>query len=524
MNRRVMTLIVSSLLLPLGCGGNDGPGNDGPTGPSIATLVVTTTSLPNAAPTVAYSQTLLATGGDGSYMWSVTVGSLPTGMSLNSSTGDISGTPTGASTTFTLQVASGDGQTATQALTITVNATLAVGTTTLPDGGVGLVYATHMLGATGGDGTYTWTVSTGSLPPGLNLSASRDITGTPTATGTSDFTVRVTSGDGQTATQALTITVNATLAVGTTTLPDGGVGLVYATHMLGATGGDGTYTWTVSTGSLPPGLNLSASRDITGTPTATGTSDFTVRVTSGDGQTATQQLMITVTSLDPPFSGTIFLDSDIITSLDPTSFQNLSFAGQGSRMMFDRRVNDFITVDAYLFDATFDDGLVAEIQVNPEFGGSAAALAEAEKYAEVIGRLPTALRNDVQFVWIHKGVQPFGGGNNSLLIHTGQADLYTVDGILEETFVHEAAHTSLDAAHASAPAWLAAQSADGMFITTYARDFPIREDIAESFLLYLAIRYRSGRISPSLETTILQTMPNRIAYFDNQSLDIHPIN
>ena len=67
MNRRVMTLIVSSLLLPLGCGGNDGPGNDGPTGPSIATLVVTTTSLPNAAPTVAYSQTLLATGGDGSY-------------------------------------------------------------------------------------------------------------------------------------------------------------------------------------------------------------------------------------------------------------------------------------------------------------------------------------------------------------------------------------------------------------------------------------------------------------------------
>ena len=437
MNRRVMTLIVSSLLLPLGCGGNDGPGNDGPTGPSIATLVVTTTSLPNAAPTVAYSQTLLATGGDGSYMWSVTVGSLPTGMSLNSSTGDISGTPTGASTTFTLQVA---------------------------------------------------------------------------------------SGDGQTATQALTITVNATLAVGTTTLPDGGVGLVYATQMLGATGGDGTYTWTVSTGSLPPGLNLSASRDITGTPTATGTSDFTVRVTSGDGQTATQQLMITVTSLDPPFSGTIFLDSDIITSLDPTSFQNLSSAGQGSRMMFDRRVNDFITVDAYLFDATFDDGLVAEIQVNPEFGGSAAALAEAEKYAEVIGRLPTALRNDVQFVWIHKGVQPFGGGNNSLLIHTGQADLYTVDGILEETFVHEAAHTSLDAAHASAPAWLAAQSADGMFITTYARDFPIREDIAESFLLYLAIRYRSGRISPSLETTILQTMPNRIAYFDNQSLDIHPIN
>ena len=67
--------------------------------------------------------------------------------------------------------------------------------------------------------------------------------------------------------------------------------------------------------------------------------------------------------------------------------------------MFDRRVNGWITVDAYLFNASFDDGLAAEIQVNPEFGGSNAALAEAEKYAEVIGRLPTVLRK----MW-----RPFG--------------------------------------------------------------------------------------------------------------------
>jgi hypothetical protein len=437
MNHFGLSLIVGLLLLPLGCGGNEGPGaNDGPTGPVITTLVVTTTSLPNAAPTVAYSQTLAATGGDGSYTWSLTVGSLPPGLTLNSSTGAITGTPTGASSTFTLQVA---------------------------------------------------------------------------------------SGDGQTDTGALTITVNATLTVGTMTLPDGGVGLVYGTQTLAATGGDGTYTWTVSTGSLPSGLTLAASRDITGTPTATGTSDFTVQVTSGDAQTATQQLAIIVTTLSPPFSGTIFLDPDIILPSDPTTFQSLSSAGQGSRLMFDRRVDAFITLDAYLFNATFDDGLDTEIQVNPEFG-STAALAEAQKYAEVIGRLPTALRNDVQFVWIHKGVQPFGGGNNSLLIHTDQADLYAADGILEETFVHEAAHTSLDATHASAPAWLDAQSADGVFISSYARDFPIREDIAESFLLYMAIRYRSGRITTVLKDMILLTMPNRIAYFDSQSIDVYPIN
>ncbi len=116
MNRRVLLLIVGLLLLPLGCGGDDGP-----TGPAYATLVVTTTSLPNAAPTVAYSETLTGTGGDSTYTWSVTIGSLPAGLSLTTSTGEITGTPsTVGSNTFTVQVASGDGQTDTQQLTITV--------------------------------------------------------------------------------------------------------------------------------------------------------------------------------------------------------------------------------------------------------------------------------------------------------------------------------------------------------------------------------------------------------------------
>ena len=117
--------------------------------------------------------------------------------------------------------------------------------------------------------------------------------------------------------------------------------------------------------------------------------------------------------------------------------------------MFDRRVNNWITVDAYLFQASFDDGVTTEIQVNPEFGSAAASQTIAEFYAQVIGRLPTALRRDVRSIWIHQGVAPFGGGNNNLLIHVGQADRYVADGILEETLVHEAAHTSLDAQHAA---------------------------------------------------------------------------
>jgi len=227
---------------------------------------------------------------------------------------------------------------------------------------------------------------------------------------------------------------------------------------------------------------------------------------------------------EPPFESTIFIHPDIITQSDPTTYVGLDPAGQGSRTMFDRRLDDgWVTLVAFLFDARFADGLTIEIQVNPEFRSSAIAEVQARKYAEVIGRLPTALRLFVKTVWIHRGVRELGGGNNNLLIHTDQADLYMADGILEETLVHEGAHTSLDAAHQSSPGWRAAQAADGTYISDYARNHSVREDIAESFLPYLAIRFRSDRISASLRNQISQTMPNRIDYFDGLGLDMHPI-
>ncbi|GAG47916.1 unnamed protein product, partial [marine sediment metagenome] len=77
MNRCVLLLIIGSLLLTLGCGGNDNPA-----GVVYDVLAVTTASLPSGVAGTAYSETLTATGGDGSYTWSVTIGSLPTGLSL----------------------------------------------------------------------------------------------------------------------------------------------------------------------------------------------------------------------------------------------------------------------------------------------------------------------------------------------------------------------------------------------------------------------------------------------------------
>ncbi len=225
----------------------------------------------------------------------------------------------------------------------------------------------------------------------------------------------------------------------------------------------------------------------------------------------------------PPFQGTAFIDPDLIVASDPSALRSLHYAGRDTRTMFDRRADAFVPTDAYLFNATFEGETVVEVQVSAEFGDAVLAERHAAFYARAIGQLPGGLRARVETVWIQRGVMPFGGGNDNILIHTGKAAEYLRDGVLEEILMHEAAHTSLDPIHAAADAWLAAQDADGGFISDYARDHRGREDVAESFGPFFALRHRRERISGGMAETIEATMPSRIDYFDRLDLEMHPV-
>ena len=86
---------------------------------------------------------------------------------------------------------------------------------------------------------------------------------------------------------------------------------------------------------------------------------------------------------EAPFEGTIFIDSNIITSEDPSAFIELYYNGIDSRIMYDRRVEDWIKIKPFLFPAKYNDGLEIEIQVNPEFKNLEDAKAQAEKYGIV---------------------------------------------------------------------------------------------------------------------------------------------
>ena len=264
---------------------------------AAAALKIATGSLPDGQVGVAYSQTVQATGGSGGLSWSVSAGTLPAGLSLNGSSGAITGTPTTAGpASFTIKVSDTASNSATQAYTINIAAAaLKIATGSLPDGQVGVAYS-QTLQATGGSGALSWAVSAGTLPAGLNLSGSSGaIAGTPTAAGSSSFTVTVTDTASNSATQALTIKIAPlSLRIVTGSLPDGQVGVAYS-QTLQASGGTGSLTWSVSSGTLPAGLNLNASSGlISGTPTTAGPSTFAIKVTDTASGSATQSYSVNI--------------------------------------------------------------------------------------------------------------------------------------------------------------------------------------------------------------------------------------
>ena len=257
-------------------------------------VTVTTASLPGGTVGTAYSQTLTASGGAGGYTWAVSSGTLPAGLSLGAS-GTISGTPTTAGTaSFTVTVTDSSKGSASKALSIAVTAPpLTVTTASLPGGTVGATYS-QTLAAGGGTGGYTWAVGSGTLPAGLTLGASGGISGTPTVAGTSNFTVTVTDSSKQSASKTLSIVVAPpTLNVTTASLPGGMVGTLYS-QTLTASGGTGGYTWAVGGGALPAGLNLNAVGNISGTPAAAGTANFTAQVKDSSGATAVKALTLAI--------------------------------------------------------------------------------------------------------------------------------------------------------------------------------------------------------------------------------------
>ena len=188
-------------------------------------------------------------------------------------------------------------QSAARSFSLLVAAHLSITASSLPQGFVGRSYASSFT-ATGGLTPYIWSIIGGSLPDGLQLSATGAISGAPITTGTATFTVRVGDTSNQTADQEFTITVASDFSItapSVSTLYIGQPIRVAAT----ATGGSAPYTWTIISGQMPGGIALEADGRLVGAATAAGSFTLTIQAadsTAPTAQTATEVLTVTVLS------------------------------------------------------------------------------------------------------------------------------------------------------------------------------------------------------------------------------------
>jgi len=264
-------------------------------------------TLPSAIVGKPYSELLLGAEGAPPYTFAVTSGALPAGLAL-SSAGVLSGTPTAVETqSFTVTLTDSQGQRAQRAFTLITHPLLVVQTPSLIEGYQNQFY-NQTLVAAGGKPPYRWEAQ-GPLPSGLTLTTTGILSGTPTVAGSSGLTFSLTDASGQLATGAFQLTLFTLPAITTAALADGAVGVAY-NQRLRASGGKVPYSFAITGGVLPPGLQLTGDT-LNGTPTSAVNSNITVQVTDANGKSSSRDLdlrvfnglTITTGSLDDAYVG-----------------------------------------------------------------------------------------------------------------------------------------------------------------------------------------------------------------------------
>jgi len=258
-------------------------------------------SLGTYAKNSVFSTTVVGTDDSGvSPTYSLLSGSLPTGLSLNSTTGVISGTPSVSSPltySFTLRITDNGGNTSDRSFTLTNISPVWSTSTTLPSFTRTSPYSTTLLA--NDDGTVTYSLFSGTLPTGLSLNSSTGvISGTPTSSTNASFTIRATDDSGNTADRSFTLPNSSPVWSTSGALTSSNVGSVYSYQLVATDDSGVSPTYALVSGALPTGLSISSSGLISGTIGSSGSFNFVVSATDQNGgSTNSVTLSLNVTNI-----------------------------------------------------------------------------------------------------------------------------------------------------------------------------------------------------------------------------------
>ena len=210
-------------------------------------------------------------------------------------------------------------------------------------------------------------------------------------------------------------------------------------------------------------------------------------------------------------------DHEFIATSDESAFACLTFDGRREAEMPDKRSDRLMAKGTFIFTAHYADGTTVGLLAHPKFKTEKRARQSVEPAAEAVGKLPTFMRATLDHVVIHRGDETAFGESEGHFFVLYSANIRTRirNHDLEETVFHESVHATLDSRYARSKTWLAAQKADGDFITKYARRLPKKEDLAESALFAWTMIMHPDRLPANVEARAREIMPNRLAFFED---------
>ena len=313
-------------------------------------LIISTLKLNNGIAGDPYNQTLFSSGGYCANHWAVYSGILPAGLSLDTETGALSGTPTEATyDTVVFFVSDEDGRIMDKDLTLQVADPLQILTTSLPDGLRDEPYS-ETISLAGGIGPFNFSYA-GQLPDGLSLNSSTGIiSGTPATTGFTNVSITVSDSTypySQSVTQNLSIRTTSLLTILTSAvLPKGKKGVEINTVILQAGGGPLPYQWCITSGYLPSGITLNTETgQLSGTPSDKGDFLFTIKVTDADNNTAEKEFFCLI-------SDTLSITTSEIPAAAKDEVYNFTLEAKGGLLPYQWQIKIGTLPTGLLFNTT----------------------------------------------------------------------------------------------------------------------------------------------------------------------------